>query len=49
LALGFGVKSREDIEFLKGRVDIAVIGTQTIRLVDNAGVDAVTGFIEGLR
>lgn len=49
LALGFGVKSREDIEFLKGRADIAVIGTQTIRLVDNAGVEAVTGFIEGLR
>ena len=49
LALGFGVKCREDIEFLKGRADIAVIGTQTIRLVDNAGVDAVTGFIEGLR
>ena len=49
LALGFGVKSREDIEFLKGRADIAVIGTQTIRLVDNAGVEAVTGFIEELR
>lgn len=49
LALGFGVKSREDIEFLKGRANIAVIGTQTIRLVDKAGVEAVTGFIEGLR
>ena len=49
LALGFGVKSKADIDFLKGRADIAVIGTQTIRLVDNAGVDAVTDFIEGLR
>jgi len=49
LALGFGVKGREDIAFLKGRADIAVIGTQTIRLVDNAGVDAVTGFIKRLR
>jgi len=49
LALGFGVKSREDIDFLKGRADIAVIGTQTIRLVDKMGVDAVTGFIAGLR
>ncbi|MCP3952128.1 MAG: tryptophan synthase subunit alpha [Desulfobacterales bacterium] len=49
LALGFGVKSRADIDFLKGRADIAVIGTQTIRLVDDAGVEAVTGFIEGLR
>jgi len=49
LALGFGVKSKKDIDFLKGRADIAVIGTQTIRLVDTAGVDAVAGFIEGLR
>ena len=49
LALGFGVQSREDIDFLKGRADIAVIGTQTIRLVDDAGVEAVKGFIEGLR
>ena len=49
LALGFGVKSREDIEFLKGRVDIAVIGTQTIRLVEEAGIEAVADFIEALR
>jgi tryptophan synthase alpha chain len=49
LALGFGVKAREDIDFLKGRADIAVIGTQTIRLVDNDGIEAVTGFIKSLR
>jgi len=49
LALGFGVKSKADIDFLKGRADIAVIGTQTIRLVDEAGVEGVTGFIQGLR
>ncbi len=49
LALGFGVKDKQDIDFLKGRVDIAVIGTQTIRLVDKEGIDAVPAFIEGLR
>ncbi len=49
LALGFGVKTKEDIDFLKGRVDIAVIGTQTIRHVDREGVDSVAGFIRGLR
>ena len=31
LALGFGVKQKEDVDFLKGKADIAVIGTQTIR------------------
>jgi len=49
LALGFGVKSRDDVEFLTGKVDIAVIGTETIRLVDREGVEAVEPFIRGLR
>ncbi len=49
LALGFGVKERRDVDFLKEKADIAVIGSQTIRLVDQAGVAAVDGFIRGLR
>jgi tryptophan synthase alpha chain len=49
LALGFGVKDRKDIEFLTGKADIAVIGTQTIRIVENQGVAAVGDFIAGLR
>lgn len=48
LALGFGVKDREDVDFLKGKADIAVIGTRTIKLMDEAGVDAVGEFIAGL-
>jgi len=48
LALGFGVKDRADIDFLRGKVDIAVIGTETIRLVDQHGVGAVEGFISSL-
>jgi tryptophan synthase alpha chain len=48
LALGFGVKDKADVDFLKGKVDIAVIGTQTIRLVDEMGVEAVEGFIRSL-
>ncbi len=49
LALGFGVKEKADVDFLRGKVDIAVIGTQTIRLVENQGVAAVGAFIRGLR
>ena len=48
LALGFGVKDKDDVDFLKGKADIAVIGTQTIRLVDKQGVGAVGDFIHGL-
>ena len=49
LALGFGVKNKTDIDFLKGKADIAVIGTQTIRLMEQEGVEAVEGFIRNLR
>ena len=48
LALGFGVKSREDIDFLRSKVDIAVVGSETIRVMDQDGVGAVKGFIETL-
>ena len=49
LALGFGVKSAEDVRFLEGKVEIAVIGTATIRLVEQHGVEAVTDYISSLR
>jgi tryptophan synthase alpha chain len=49
LAVGFGVKDRSDVEFLKGKADIAVIGTQTIRLIEEQGVGAVAPFIRSLR
>jgi tryptophan synthase alpha chain len=49
LAVGFGISRREDVAMLEGRADMAVIGTATIRLVDELGPDAVGPFIAGLR
>lgn len=49
LALGFGVKGKGDIDFLKGKADIAVIGSETIRRIDAGGIPAVGEFIESLR
>ena len=49
LALGFGVKDRDDIQFLEGKADIAVIGTQAIRVFENEGVEALGVFIRGLQ
>ena len=48
LAVGFGVKDKEDIDFLKGKVDIAVIGSQTIRVLDEGGLSKVDEFIRAL-
>jgi len=49
LALGFGVKSNDDMIYLRNKVDIAVVGSETIRIVDEQGVGAVGPFIKGLQ
>lgn len=49
IAVGFGIQDSEDVASLIGKADIAVIGSQTIRLVDEKGVDAVGPFIASLR
>ena len=49
LAVGFGIRNRTDVDMLRKRADIAVIGTETIRLVDEQGASAVGPFIKGLR
>jgi tryptophan synthase alpha chain len=41
LALGFGVKDKADVDFLEDKVDIAVVGTQTLRVLEQQGIDAV--------
>jgi tryptophan synthase alpha chain len=49
IAVGFGIQDRADILALIGKADMAVIGSQTIRLVDEQGAAAVGPFIAGLR
>ena len=49
LALGFGVQDAADVARLRGKVDIAVVGSATLRLIDDEGVGAVENFVRGLR
>lgn len=49
LAVGFGIGSREDVARLEGLAEIAVIGSATIRLVEEQGIEAVAPFIRSLR
>jgi tryptophan synthase alpha chain len=49
LALGFGVKEKSDIEFLRGKVDIAIIGTKIIQLINEKGIKSIQPFIRSLR
>jgi len=49
IALGFGVKEKKDVDFLTQKADIAVIGTQTIKVIEKDGIDAAGDFIRRLR
>ena len=49
LALGFGVSSKEDVQFLRGKVEIAVVGSQALRLLNTNGSKAVGEFFGNLR
>lgn len=49
LAVGFGIRNRDDVAAISGKADMAVIGSETIRLVDEQGAEAVGPFISSLR
>jgi tryptophan synthase alpha chain len=48
LAVGFGLKNKADVDFLRGKVDIAIIGTESLRILEESGVRAVGEFIRTL-
>lgn len=49
LALGFGIQSKEDVDFLIDKVDIAVIGTQVIKIHESSGTNEVQQFLTNIR
>ncbi|ABK42864.1 tryptophan synthase, alpha chain [Magnetococcus marinus MC-1] len=49
LAVGFGVRSAEDVDYLKGKAEIAVVGSAALDLFDQAGAAALEPFFRGLR
>jgi tryptophan synthase alpha chain len=49
LALGFGVSRKEDVDFLKGKVEVAVVGSQALRILDADDVETVGDFFRQLR
>ncbi|HIJ83757.1 MAG TPA: tryptophan synthase subunit alpha, partial [Magnetococcales bacterium] len=49
LALGFGVRSRADVQSLAGKVEIAVVGTAAIEIHLTQGAEAVGRFFAGLK
>jgi tryptophan synthase alpha chain len=49
LAVGFGIESAADVRFLAGKADIAVVGSQALRVLDERGISAAAAFVAELR
>ncbi len=48
LAVGFGVRSRRDLDALRGHADIAVVGSETLRVLERDGLPGVKALVEEL-
>lgn len=49
IGVGFGVQSPQDIDYLKGKADIAIVCTQAIKVQVEQGLEPLSQFIKGLR
>ncbi|HEX2731879.1 MAG TPA: tryptophan synthase subunit alpha [Polyangiaceae bacterium] len=49
LAVGFGVKRKQDVDFLQAHAEIAVVGSETLRVLEQEGIARVGPFLRGLR
>jgi tryptophan synthase alpha chain len=48
LAVGFGLKDRKDVDFLRGKADIAIVGSESLRVLKESGIRATGDFIKTL-
>lgn len=49
VAVGFGISSKADVDALVGQVDMAILGTQVLRVFESEGAEAVSDFLLSLR
>lgn len=49
IAMGFGISERADVDFLKGKVDLAICCTAAMKILEEKGPQAMGEFLSGLR
>jgi tryptophan synthase alpha chain len=48
LAVGFGLKDRRDVDFLRGKAEVAIVGSESLRILKESGIRATGDFIKTL-
>jgi len=49
LAVGFGVSCKDDTDYLKGKADMAIVGTASLRAWESGGEVALDDFLKNLK
>jgi tryptophan synthase alpha chain len=49
IAMGFGIQEKDDVDFLKGKVDIAICCTQAVKALVKNGPKGMGSFLKSLR
>lgn len=49
IAVGFGISTPSDVEFLKSKADYAIIGSQTLRVLNEKGLPGLQQFWQSLK
>ena len=49
LGVGFGISSKSDLDFLKGKADVAIIGTAALRAWETSHANGYKSFFESLQ
>ena len=49
LAVGFGVSCKDDTDYLKGKADMAIVGTASLRAWESGGEAALDDFLKNLK
>ena len=49
IGVGFGIKHRDDVQYLIGKSDIAIIGSKLLELLESEGLTGVENFLKSLK
>jgi tryptophan synthase alpha chain len=48
IGVGFGISSKQDMDFLRGHADMAIIGTAALKVWEESGADGLRSFFKDL-
>ena len=48
IGVGFGISSKEDMDFLRGHADMAIIGTAALKVWEQSGTEGLRKFFKQL-